>query len=74
MAELYTARPLFPGANEIDEMHKICSVLGAPTEQTWPEGLRLAAQMNFKFARFVQTPLAQLVPGASPEGIQLMTV
>lgn len=72
MAELYTSRPLFPGANEIDEMHKICSVLGVPTEQTWPEGLKLASAMNFKFTRFVQTPLAQLVPNACPEAISLM--
>ena len=30
MAELYTYRPLFPGSSEIDEIFKICSVLGTP--------------------------------------------
>ncbi|KAF4527757.1 hypothetical protein B566_EDAN013165 [Ephemera danica] len=30
MAELYTFRPLFPGNSEIDEIFKICSVLGTP--------------------------------------------
>lgn len=30
MAELYTLRPLFPGSSEIDEIFKICSVLGTP--------------------------------------------
>ena len=30
MAELYTFRPLFPGNSEIDEIFKICSVLGSP--------------------------------------------
>jgi len=29
-AELYTFRPLFPGNSEIDEIFKICSVLGTP--------------------------------------------
>lgn len=29
-AELYTFRPLFPGSSEIDEMFKICSILGTP--------------------------------------------
>ena len=72
MAELYTSRPLFPGANEIDEMHKICSVLGVPTEQSWADGLRLASAMNFKFVRFVQTPLTQLVPNANPDAINLL--
>ena len=30
MAELYTLRPLFPGSSEIDELFKICAVLGTP--------------------------------------------
>ena len=32
MAELYTLRPLFPGSSEIDEIFKICAVLGTPTK------------------------------------------
>ena len=38
MAELYTFRPLFPGNSEIDEIFKICSVLGTPDKRDWPEG------------------------------------
>ncbi|KAI5694463.1 hypothetical protein M8J77_005598 [Diaphorina citri] len=30
MAELYTFRPLFPGNSEIDQIFKICAVLGTP--------------------------------------------
>ena len=30
MAEMYTLRPLFPGNSEVDEIFKICSVLGTP--------------------------------------------
>lgn len=29
-AELYTLRPLFPGSSEIDQMFKICAVMGSP--------------------------------------------
>ena len=32
MAEVYTFRPLFPGASEVDEIFKICSVLGTPSQ------------------------------------------
>lgn len=32
MAEVYTFRPLFPGSSEVDEIFKICSVLGTPTQ------------------------------------------
>ena len=31
MAEVYTFRPLFPGASEVDEIFKVCSILGTPT-------------------------------------------
>lgn len=49
MAELFTLRPLFPGTSETDEIFKICAVMGSPTHTSWPEGMRLAANMNFKF-------------------------
>ena len=73
MAELYTLRPLFPGSSEADEIFKICSVLGTPTTTTWPEGLKLASAMNFKFPQVAKTPLSTLVPNASVEAIDLMT-
>jgi hypothetical protein len=30
--ELYTFRPLFPGTSEIDQLFKVCALLGTPTE------------------------------------------
>lgn len=30
MAEIFTFRPLFPGSSEIDQIFKICSVIGTP--------------------------------------------
>ncbi|GAX76513.1 hypothetical protein CEUSTIGMA_g3959.t1 [Chlamydomonas eustigma] len=73
MAELYTLRPLFPGSSEADEIYKICSVLGTPTAQTWPEGLKLAAAMNFRFPQFAPTPFSKIIPHACPEAVDLMT-
>jgi serine/threonine protein kinase len=29
-SELYTFRPLFPGSSEVDQLFKICSILGTP--------------------------------------------
>lgn len=72
IAELFTLRPLFPGSSEADEIYKICSVLGSPSRQSWPEGMKLATKMNFRFPQFSRTPLAQLIPQASPEAIKLM--
>ena len=46
---LFSLRPLFPGSSEADEIYKICAVLGSPDATNWPDGVRLASQMNFKF-------------------------
>ncbi|KAH9328548.1 hypothetical protein KI387_000656, partial [Taxus chinensis] len=72
MAELFTFQPLFPGASEPDQIYKICSIIGSPTYQTWPEGLRLAASMSYQFPQFKSTNLSFLIPTASAEAIDLM--
>nr|XP_031841519.1 serine/threonine-protein kinase dyf-5 isoform X2 [Nomia melanderi] len=72
MAELYTFRPLFPGKSEIDEIFKICSVIGTPEKDDWPEGYQLAAAMNFKFPNFTRTSLNVLIPNASQEAVIFM--
>ncbi|NXQ81548.1 MAK kinase, partial [Nyctibius grandis] len=73
MAELYTLRPLFPGTSEVDEIFKICQVLGTPKKNDWPEGYHLASAMNFRFPQCVPISLKTLIPNASNEAIQLMS-
>eukprot|EP00750_Incisomonas_marina_P020148 INCI3761.1.p1 GENE.INCI3761.1~~INCI3761.1.p1 ORF type:complete len:399 (-),score=67.12 INCI3761.1:1295-2491(-) len=73
MAEMFTLRPLFPGSSEADEIYKVCSVLGSPNRNIWPEGMQLAAKMNFRFPQFSATPLQQLIPHASADAIKIMT-
>uniref|UniRef100_UPI0037E78E16 serine/threonine-protein kinase MAK n=1 Tax=Semicossyphus pulcher TaxID=241346 RepID=UPI0037E78E16 len=72
MAELYTLRPLFPGNSEVDEIFKICQVLGTVKKMDWPEGYQLASAMNFRFPQCVPTHLKTLIPNASNEAITLM--
>ncbi|XP_061821450.1 serine/threonine-protein kinase MAK isoform X2 [Nerophis lumbriciformis] len=72
MAELYTLRPLFPGNSEVDEIFKICQVLGTVKKLDWSEGYHLASAMNFRFPQCVPTPLKTLIPNASSEAITLM--
>lgn len=72
MAELYTLRPLFPGSSESDQLYKICSVLGTPTQATWPEGVKLASQLGFRWPQFTATKLETLIPQSGPDGINLM--
>ncbi|KAG9347832.1 hypothetical protein JZ751_003848 [Albula glossodonta] len=72
MAELYTLRPLFPGNSEVDEIFKICQVLGTVKKTDWPEGYQLASAMNFRFPQCVPTDLKTLILNASNEAISLM--
>ncbi|KAL7373657.1 hypothetical protein ABVT39_011887 [Epinephelus coioides] len=72
MAELYTLRPLFPGNSEVDEIFKICQVLGTVKKSDWSEGYQLASAMNFRFPQCVPTHLKTLIPNASNEAITLM--
>ncbi|XP_078544219.1 serine/threonine-protein kinase MAK isoform X2 [Lissotriton helveticus] len=72
MAELYTLRPLFPGTSEVDEIFKICQVIGTPKKADWPEGLQLASAMNFRFPQCVPIKLKILIPNASNDALQLM--
>lgn len=72
MAELYTLRPLLPGSSESDQLYKTCSVLGTPTAANWPEGLKLAAQIGFRFPQFVPTKLEVLIPQANTDGVSIM--
>jgi protein kinase len=73
IAELYTTRPLFPGSNEVDQMFKIVSVIGVPTQTSWPEGLALARKINYRFPTVAVTPLEKVLPSSIPaEAIDLM--
>uniref|UniRef100_A0A2P2MHS9 cyclin-dependent kinase n=1 Tax=Rhizophora mucronata TaxID=61149 RepID=A0A2P2MHS9_RHIMU len=73
MAELFTLRPLFPGASEADEIYKICSVIGSPTQDSWADGLNLAGAINYQFPQFAAVHLSILIPSASDDAINLIT-
>ncbi|MCO5572347.1 hypothetical protein L7F22_026100 [Adiantum nelumboides] len=72
MAELFSLRPLFPGESELDEIFKICTVIGSPSYQTWPQGMDLAASMNIQFPKVFRGDLSALIPNASMDAINLI--
>uniref|UniRef100_A0A7C9A1K1 cyclin-dependent kinase n=1 Tax=Opuntia streptacantha TaxID=393608 RepID=A0A7C9A1K1_OPUST len=72
MAELFTLRPLFPGLSEPDEIYKICSVIGTPTENSWSHGLQLAGAMNYRFPQLPGVNLATLMPTVSEAAVNLI--
>lgn len=63
MAELYILKPIFPGNRGMDQIYKILSVMGTPTD--WSDFNRLAAKNNFKFPSLPPQDLSKLLPTAS---------
>ena len=74
--ELYTLRPMFCGQSEIDQLFKICSImgspLGGPDGEEWKDGLALANKLGFKFPHCVPVSMAKIMPEASPNGQTLV--
>ncbi|XP_047321401.1 cyclin-dependent kinase F-4-like [Impatiens glandulifera] len=74
IAELFTLRPIFPGSSEMDELYKICNVLGTPTRSEWAGGIKLAEAMNYQFPQLTGVNLSALIPSASEEAISLISL
>ncbi|CAF0788262.1 unnamed protein product [Adineta ricciae] len=72
-AEFYTLRPLFPGSSEIDQMFKICAVMGTPTRDEWPEGYMLAAKLSFRWPQCARTDLKKIIHSSNNDGIDLIS-
>lgn len=64
MAEVVNLKPLFPGTNELDQVQRICQVLGDPSDDygfdshgrqrgggKWPRGLKIAKHTGFVFEK-----------------------
>uniref|UniRef100_A0A7E4ZWW3 Cyclin-dependent kinase 7 n=1 Tax=Panagrellus redivivus TaxID=6233 RepID=A0A7E4ZWW3_PANRE len=47
IGELLLRNPVFPGEGDIDQLVKICNVLGAPTEDNWTDVTKLPNYMPF---------------------------
>ena len=73
MAEMYMhPQPLFLGQNEKEVLNKICSILGTPTHDIWPDGIQKAKLIGIKFPNGPGTDLKNVIPNASPKAIDLM--
>ena len=47
-------------------------MLGTPTHSTWAEGMQQAKKIDMKFPNFPGTNLAEVIPQASSDAIDLM--
>ncbi|KAK7694672.1 hypothetical protein QCA50_001860 [Cerrena zonata] len=64
MAELVNLRPLFPGSGEVDQVARICDLLGDPVDDygldgrgklvgggRWPRGIKMAKAVGFSWPK-----------------------
>ncbi|TFK41165.1 kinase-like domain-containing protein [Crucibulum laeve] len=64
MAELVNLRPLFPGSDQVDQVARICEILGDPCDDygidahgspvgggPWSKGIKLAEAVGFQFPK-----------------------
>lgn len=64
MAELINLKPLFPGSTEIDQVARICEILGDPSDQygvdargayigggKWVRGIKMARSVGYQFPK-----------------------
>ena len=73
MAEMYLhPLPLFYGTNEKEVLYRICSILGTPNHDNWPEGVQLAYMKDIKFPNCNKIELEDIIKDASTDAIDLM--
>ncbi|XP_073291552.1 serine/threonine-protein kinase MHK [Primulina huaijiensis] len=72
LAELFSLCPIFPGGSEIDQLYKICCVLGAPDWNTFPEATNILRLVDITFSDIMPVDLSDVIPNASFEAIDLI--
>ncbi|XP_010532913.1 PREDICTED: serine/threonine-protein kinase MHK isoform X2 [Tarenaya hassleriana] len=73
LAELFTLSPIFPGESEIDQLYKICCVLGNPDWTSFPQAKGISRIISISHSGFPRTRISDLIPNASLEAIDLIT-
>jgi len=78
--ELCTLRPLFPGQNEVDQIWRVCEMMGTPGQWfgrdgrkfgggKWREGARLAASLGFRFPVISPQQIDTILPSPWPSSL-----
>lgn len=71
--EIATLKPLFPGGNEVDQVWRVCEIMGSPggwmNKQgqkvgggEWKEGIKLAQKLGFSFPKMAPHSLETVLP------------
>ncbi|KAM3129476.1 hypothetical protein pb186bvf_018380 [Paramecium bursaria] len=72
MFEITALTPLFPGANELDQVHRIHNIIGTPNPKVLDRFRRHASHMDINFPTKSGTGIDNLLPHASRDAIDLI--
>eukprot|EP00792_Barthelona_sp_PAP020_P005928 TRINITY_DN2852_c0_g1_i3.p1 TRINITY_DN2852_c0_g1~~TRINITY_DN2852_c0_g1_i3.p1 ORF type:complete len:410 (-),score=79.92 TRINITY_DN2852_c0_g1_i3:137-1366(-) len=71
--EIAALFPLFPGSNELDQIHRIHDVLGTPPRSVLDNFKKNATHMSFDFPIKKGTGIKKLAPHLSDDALDLLT-
>ena len=71
--EIATLKPLFPGGNEVDQVWRVCEIMGSPGSWVnkhgqkvgggeWRDGIKLAQKLGFSFPKMAPHSLETVLP------------
>ena len=71
--EIATLKPLFPGGNEVDQVWRVCEIMGSPSSWVnkynqrigggeWKDGIKLAQKLGFSFPKMAPHSLDTVLP------------
>ncbi|XP_059594211.1 serine/threonine-protein kinase MHK isoform X2 [Vitis vinifera] len=72
LAELFTLCPIFPGESEIDQLYKICCVLGTPDWTIFSEATNISRLLSVSYSEILPANLSDIIPNASLEATDLI--
>jgi renal tumor antigen len=72
--EIVALFPLFPGNNELDQIHKIHEKLGTPDQTLLAKFQKVASHMEFDFKEQVGTGIEKLIPANVSTDVQEIIV
>ena len=70
--EVLSLYPLFPGENELDQIHKIHNIMGTPPQELLDKFQKNATHMKLEFPAKKFVGIAKLIPHVSAEAQDLI--
>jgi cell cycle related kinase len=62
LGELFCLQPLFPGTSDIDQIYRVLSVMGSPSETRWPDAFELPDYKKIIFPAMEPLDFRMLFP------------